>query len=503
MTDNRITICLVILPLLLILFFPLKQLHGADFFVHNGTGTACSMADPCHFSLAQTNASNGDTIYFKTGTYEYTGIHWVPDLFVVNKSLSLLGGWNGASSGPIVRDHEAYPTILNGNNFRRVIKITGLISPTIDGFTIQNGNASGLATNCSAYDAEGCGGGIFVYRAGARISNNKILSNKALASSNVNVTGYGGGIHLEEASGSVIEGNLIQGNQANPTGTGMGGGLSIYGVTQNTIQVNGNQFIDNSATYFGGMMSILQTDLVIHDNLFDHNSALMAAGLGIFGRSVITNNTFHNQQGQETIHLAAYQGFFENNTVVDNNTNTGINMLSNGNPPFPRLSNNIVAASGTNAVITAGTQQNPLFATLEHNTLVGGDVGAAITIPAGKYATLSLTNNIIAGFPVGLENNTFPDSTVTARYTLFGPEVTTPGVNVSLQNSIIGDPAFKNPGVGDYHIRFTSAAKDAGSINFIATQDYDGDLRPIGSAPDIGADEYQPAGYLYLPLIER
>jgi hypothetical protein len=228
----------------------------------------------------------------------------------------------------------------------------------------------------------------------------------------------------------------------------------------------------------------------------------MAAGLGIFGRSVITNNHFHNQQGQETVHLAAYQGFFENNTVVDNNTNTGINMLSNGNPPFPRLSNNIVAASGTNAVITAGTQQSPLFATLEHNTLVGGDVGAAITIPAGKYATLSLTNNIIAGFPAGLENNTFPDSTVTARYTLFGPDVTTPGVNVSLQNSIIGDPAFKNPGAGDYHIRFTSAAKDAGSINFIAVQDIDGDPRPIGNAPDIGADEFRPA-LLYMPLIKK
>ena len=48
-----------------------------------------------------------------------------------------------------------------------------------------------------------------------------------------------------------------------------------------------------------------------------------------------------------------------------------------------------------------------------------------------------------------------------------------------------------------------SAARDAGSANVMATQDIDGDPRPIGSAPDIGADEYKDAAYLYLPLINQ
>ena len=153
--------------------------------------------------------------------------------------------------------------------------------------------------------------------------------------------------------------------------------------------------------------------------------------------------------------------------------------------------------------MASGTQQNPLYATLEHNTLVGGGAGVAVTIPADKYATLFLTNNIIAGFPVGVENNTDPDSTVTARYTLFDPAVTTPGVNVTFQNSLVGDPAFKNPAGNDYHIRLTSAARDTGTSSFIiATEDIDGDPRIIGSAPDIGADEINPA-LLYLPLIKK
>ena len=52
----------------------------------------------------------------------------------------------------------------------RVIYIYGDISPIIDGFTIQNGDASGLATNCSGtgLTAGGCGGGIFVYQAAAQ-----------------------------------------------------------------------------------------------------------------------------------------------------------------------------------------------------------------------------------------------------------------------------------------------------------------------------------------------
>jgi hypothetical protein len=71
------------------------------------------------------------------------------------------------------------------------------------------------------------------------------------------------------------------------------------------------------------------------------------------------------------------------------------------------------------------------------------------------------------------------------------------------QNSLTGDPAFKNPTANDFHLRLTSAARDAGTSGILTTQDIDGNPRPIGSAPDIGAYEYLPAGFMYLPLIKR
>jgi hypothetical protein len=492
---------IIVIFVLSILFLSasfLKTAWAADRFAKPEFGGTCTQADPCYFVTAVNASNNGDNVYFKQGIYYDNNF---PDyVLYVSKSVNLLGGWDGTLSVPVRRRPDTYVSVLDGKNLRRVIYINGLITPLIDGFTIANGNATNWATNCSGDNAKGCGGGIFVYLAGARIVNNKILNNKAHTVSNE--VGYGGGIHLEEASGAIIRDNLIQGNQANPMGDGGGGGLSICGNVQDLIRINGNRIINNSAAYGGGIFSFLQNSPVIYNNLFDNNSGSRAVGLVLFsGDNPISKNRFQNHQGQETIHLAMFQGTFSENIIVSNNTNTGI-YLGLGFPPYPRFFNNIIAKSGTNAFIAQGTQQNPFFATLEHNTLVGGGGGAALSIPANNYVTLTLTNNIITGFPIGLDNNSPSTSTVNSHYTLFAPDVANHGNNVNFNQSITGETAFINPAANDYHIRFTSAAKDAGTTAIVATEDIDGDPRPIGSAPDIGADEFNPL-LLYLPLIRK
>jgi hypothetical protein len=108
--------------------------RGANFFAKPEFGGTCIRTDPCYFITAVNSASAGDKVYFKQDTY--TGDNLPDRVLSVSKSIELLGGWNGSSSGILARNPDLYPSILDGGNARWVIYISGNISPTIDGFTV-------------------------------------------------------------------------------------------------------------------------------------------------------------------------------------------------------------------------------------------------------------------------------------------------------------------------------------------------------------------------------
>ena len=108
----------------------------------SGAGSTCSQASPCLLNTALVTATTGDTIYVAQGTYTGAG----PSVVTVTQSITLYGGWNGASGANFARDSDAYPTTLDGEGVRRVVFVSGPIAPTIDGFTIANGNASNAAS---------------------------------------------------------------------------------------------------------------------------------------------------------------------------------------------------------------------------------------------------------------------------------------------------------------------------------------------------------------------
>jgi hypothetical protein len=79
----------------------------------------------------------------------------------------------------------------------------------------------------------------------------------------------------------------------------------------------------------------------------------------------------------------------------------------------------------------------------------------------------------------------------------------------NLHYVVAGAPTFVaiNPLGGDpkldatYHLQAGSAAINVG-VNAGVTSDIDGDPRPIGALPDVGADEYRLL-FAYLPLVLR
>ena len=82
-------------------------------------------------------------------------------------------------------------------------------------------------------------------------------------------------------------------------------------------------------------------------------------------------------------------------------------------------------------------------------------------------------------------------------------DVGEPGYD-GINHNISADPQFVNPAAGDYHLAANSPAIDAGNNNQpgLPAFDIDGDLRIIGLAVDMGADESRQFT-IYLPTITQ
>jgi hypothetical protein len=474
----------------------------------NGAGTACIQSHPCTLQTALTLASNNDTIYAAHGTY--TGIG--TEVILLNKTIRLLGGWNGSPLGLIVRDPDVYVSVLNGERERRVIQVSENVTPTIDGFTITGGNATGLTANCED-DADGCGGGIFVDYAHPIVTHNIITDNiAAIASAGypTGTTGYGGGIYLSGAARAVIRDNLIISNTASSASCGAGGGIYLedYYSDMSNLRLQSNQVLSNTATStnqycaWGGGISGGPNGVLIEDNTIAGNRANgygSGSGAGLyqwFGSATYLNNLVTGNLGNiysQAVFLGYSQSRFEGNRVVDNLTTQGI-QLANSEGVGLELINNVVARSGGKAVIAMADYQYPLTAKLIHNTLIGSGTEVGISVEYG-YVTLAITNTIVTNFAWGI-TNTFPtSSTLTPDHTLFWNN-THNGILGTFP--VNGDPLFAADG---YHLLKGSAAINAG-VNGGVNTDIDGDPRPIGAGFDIGADEFV-SSRLYLPVIFR
>ena len=74
--------------------------------------------DKCHIILSRlsypaiSNANAGDTIYISKGTFNGSG----DAVITVTKSITIFGGWNGASNGSVIRDPTVYTSTLDGQN---------------------------------------------------------------------------------------------------------------------------------------------------------------------------------------------------------------------------------------------------------------------------------------------------------------------------------------------------------------------------------------------------
>ena len=305
------------------------------------------------------------------------------------------------------------------------------------GYTTTNWTASYPITQPTTLDAQGRGRVLY-------IANNVQPTLEGLHILGGNAAGLGGGwgdsgggIYVAYSAAPTIRNCTILSNTAQT-----GGGLFL---DTSSATLNGNTVMSNTAWNGGGILALWSGANALNGNIVISNTAEYGGGLYLYSSS---------------------PAMLTNNVIVGNRVSyNGSGLYVNGS--YPRL----------------------LHTTIARNS--GGD-GSGVYVTGGS--TVALTNTILVSQMVGIFATS--SNTATLEATLWGSGAWANGSDWGSMGSIStgtinvhGDPAFVNPNSGDYHIRYSSAAINAGVDAGVAS-DMDGEPRPHGDGFDIGADEF-------------
>ncbi len=370
------------------------------------------------------------------------------------KPLTIRGGystgdWN--TSNP-----AANPTALDALGLGRVVYVSGAISPTLEGLTLQNGDATGLAgythplggwtqdagggvaivnanatvTNCQVYSSTASyGGGVFASGGAAYIANTVLAGNSgysggglylandsAMATGNVivnNTANNGAGVYLNESAATLSD-NRVTANTA-----GSGGGVYIY---MGAPTLSNNEIVTNTGREDSGVYAAFD-NAVITGNLIAYNATSAYDGGGLshsFSHSTVTSNTIaHNvskRDGGGAYFLyseAQYTGnTFLNNSAARDGGGAYVNRDYSGGGPVNFIGNTFTGNSaiqyGGGLRISAGTN------------VISGNVMMSNTARYGGGACLESSGSQL----VQAVGNTVMSNTATidgGGFYLFGP----------------------------------------------------------------------------------
>ena len=275
----------------------------------------CGANSPCYARLQDAVDAAGDGDEIRVAAGRYSGVasrNGTTQLVYLAKSIFIRGGYHPQLW---TQDHILNPTILDAAGQGRVLFITGVISPAIDGFHLISGTA-------------GSGGGVYVDGAAAILSNNEIYGNFA--------EGWGGGVYLNNSAATLL-GNHIY---TNTTGaSGRGGGLAL---TDSPATVEDNIIEDNRAHVGGGVTM---------------NNTLAESGARLIGNTLRNNVAFDLEQDGRTFDGAG-GGLDLSSYLTDtlrNNSSAGTrpNGAAASMPSAPRLSSSTTRSRATPPPSTA------------------------------------------------------------------------------------------------------------------------------------------------------
>jgi parallel beta-helix repeat protein len=471
---------------------------GAD------TGNDCTDSTaPCATVQHAVDASApGDEIRVASGTYtdlharsrnDITTTGVVTQVVYVSKTVSIRGGYT--TTNWTTPDTDINTTTLDAQGQGRVLYVTGNISVAVEGLQITGGDSTGLGGPYSLWND---GGGAYVISATVTFRNNRVFDNIG--------DNAGGGLHLRSAH-AVFSGNSVLSNTARYNG----GGIFLWGgqatLTENTISNNaisdfgsdlrtrspyaplGGGAVCGGGIFLGGETTLTGNTITGNTADWDGGGVCSYYDASTLKDNLIADNTAGRRGGgmYMTDDVTMTGNIITGNTADGDGGGLALSGGSYAEPADVLLTNNVVANNRTSGDGSGVYVVGP--ANLVHTTIVsnsGGDSG----IHVARYAkgTVALTNTILVSHSVGIsvtEGNTVTINGILWHKTpITISQATT--ATVTVQNQHVGDPVFAPDG---YHLMADSAAIDRG-VDTDVTTDVDGDIRPQGANPDLGADEY-------------
>lgn len=308
--------------------------NGIIYVAENGTGDGSSWSNATsHFEYATARASDvSKMVWVKTGTY-YGDITNANGAFLIYKNNRVYGGFAGDEKPDFNlddRDFEANPTILDGQNARRVLyqtdHFTNAEYSIWDGFTFRNGSAGAGAgaylccnsrfANCKFLDnhANGFGGGAYIISA--------FYENATVRMTNCTFEGNSGSLGgaLCDMTGAQLLNCRFTDNEA----ATKGGAYYIYANKESKIV---NTIFDNNKANIGGAMynkgkiTVINCDVVDNQATEDGGGIYNETRYSTYNNSILWRNTAAGSPNQITgtsvFKTCAIQGGFEGTDIID------------------------------------------------------------------------------------------------------------------------------------------------------------------------------------------
>ena len=223
----------------------------------NNNNTCTSPGAPCRNIQETINKANpGDIVYVAGGTYLFSS-NGSPNVVIVNKDLTLSGGWNADFTA------QDQVSIIDGANVNNgILSISGTV--VVDNFVVQNSISSNS-------------GAVYIVNGNFTLSRSTLRNNTA--------TSNGAGIFLDNGVLTVVN-STISGNHANSYGGGVH--LANSGSASATIR---NSTIAYNSAYAGGGISRTNGTYNITNTIVANNSITSKSGADCYG--AIANATFN------------------------------------------------------------------------------------------------------------------------------------------------------------------------------------------------------------------